>query len=88
MSLPDDTESAWAPAGRFALGCARLAGLAALYLLRLTLAPGETAKGVRRDGAGRGAPAGLVTLTAGPAETTPQTPAGVRFRSHGASRRT
>ena len=46
--LPDDTESAWAPAGRFALGCARLAGLAALYLLRLTLAPGETAKGVRR----------------------------------------
>ena len=81
--LPDDAESAWAPAGRFALGCARLAGLAALYLLRLALAPGETAKGVRRAVLDAAPLPGLVTLTAEPAETTPETPAGACFRSHG-----
>ena len=46
--LPGDTESAWAWLGRAAIGAARLAVLAALYLLRMVLAPTETAKGLRQ----------------------------------------
>jgi hypothetical protein len=46
--LADTEPSAWAPLGRAAAAAARLAGLLALYTLRFTLAPPETATGLRR----------------------------------------
>jgi hypothetical protein len=46
--LADTEPSAWAPLGRAAAAAARLAGLLALYTLRFTLAPPETASGIRR----------------------------------------
>jgi hypothetical protein len=46
--LGDDEGSPWAPLGRAALTAARLAGLVALYLLRLALDPKETGRGLRR----------------------------------------
>jgi hypothetical protein len=46
--LPGDTESAWAWLGRATIAAARLAILAALYMLRTVLAPTETAKGLRQ----------------------------------------
>jgi hypothetical protein len=46
--LADDEPSAWATAGHAAVTVARLAGLVILYLLRFTLAPPETARGLRR----------------------------------------
>ena len=46
--LADEEPSAWAGPGRAAAAAARLAGLLALYTLRFTLAPPETATGMRR----------------------------------------
>ena len=46
--LADEEPSAWAGPGRAAAAAARLAGLLALYALRFTLAPPETATGLRR----------------------------------------
>ena len=46
--LPLDAESAWTWLGRATIMVIRLAGVTALYLLRLALAPAETAKGLRR----------------------------------------
>ena len=46
--LADEEPSAWAAPGRAAAAAARLAGLLALYALRFTLAPPETASGLRR----------------------------------------
>ena len=46
--LADEEPSAWAAPGRAAAAAARLAGLLALYTLRFTLAPPETASGLRR----------------------------------------
>ena len=46
--LADEEPSAWAAPGRAAAAAARLAGLLALYTLRFTLAPPETATGLRR----------------------------------------
>jgi len=46
--LPDDTESAWSPVGRFTVAAARAGVRVALYLLRTILAPRETTKGLRR----------------------------------------
>src|SRR5260370_19491419 len=46
--LPLDTESAWAPLGRFLLAAGKVAALLALYLLRAALAPGQTARGLRQ----------------------------------------
>ena len=46
--LADAEDSAWTAAGRAAAAAARLAGLTALYTLRLCLAAGETAKGLRQ----------------------------------------
>jgi hypothetical protein len=46
--LPLDTESAWAPAGRAAVGLLRLAAVVALYLLRAVLAPSGTLRGLRQ----------------------------------------
>ena len=46
--LADEEPSAWAGPGRAAAAAARLAGLLALYTLRFTLAPPETATGLRR----------------------------------------
>ena len=40
--LPQDTQSAWAPLGRTAIAGLRLAAVAALYMLRVLLAPSET----------------------------------------------
>ena len=41
-------DSAWAVTGRAVLAAARIAGVVLLYGLRFTLAPAETAKGLRR----------------------------------------
>jgi len=46
--LPMDAESAWVPLGRTLRASATRAGVVALYLLRLVLAPPSTAKGLRR----------------------------------------
>jgi hypothetical protein len=46
--LPVDAESAWMPLGRALRALAGVAGVVALYLLRLVLAPRSTAKGLRR----------------------------------------
>ena len=46
--LPGDTESAWAWLGHATIHTARLTALIALYLLRIVLAPKETATGLRR----------------------------------------
>ena len=46
--LPFDTESAWAPLGRKAVIMLRLAGVMALYLLRVVLAPSGTLRGLRQ----------------------------------------
>ena len=46
--LPLDAESAWLPLGRFLLAGCRACALFLLYLLRVTLAPGQTLKGLRR----------------------------------------
>jgi len=46
--LPADAESAWVPLGRALRAAARRAALVLLYSLRFTLAPGSTAKGLRR----------------------------------------
>ena len=46
--LADEEPSAWAGPGRAAAAAARLAGLLAMYALRFTLAPPETASGLRR----------------------------------------
>jgi hypothetical protein len=46
--LGDDEQSPWAPLGRFLAVLARAGGMVALYLLRLTLAPPSTAKGLRQ----------------------------------------
>ena len=46
--LADDERSPWAPLGWFLAVMARAAGLVALYLLRLVLAPRETGGGLRR----------------------------------------
>jgi hypothetical protein len=46
--LPMDAESAWVPLGRALRAMAARAGMVLLYSLRLTLAPGSTASGLRR----------------------------------------
>jgi hypothetical protein len=46
--LPLDAESAWAPLGRAAAIMLRLAGVVALYLLRIILAPSGTLRGLRQ----------------------------------------
>jgi Protein of unknown function (DUF2637) len=46
--LADEEASAWTALGRAMLAVSRVAGMAALYSLRFTLAPPETAKGLRR----------------------------------------
>jgi hypothetical protein len=46
--LPLDAESAWAPLGRAAVIMLRLAGVVALYLLRIMLAPSGTLRGLRQ----------------------------------------
>jgi hypothetical protein len=46
LGLQED--SAWAALGRVVLAVARLAGVVLIYGLRLILAPGETARGLRR----------------------------------------
>ena len=46
--LADEEPSAWAGPGRAAAATARLTGLVLLYSLRFTLAPPETATGLRR----------------------------------------
>src|SRR5271166_5036408 len=46
--LPLDTESAWMPLGRFLLAGCRVCALVLLYLLRTTLAPAQTLRGLRR----------------------------------------
>jgi hypothetical protein len=46
--LPLDAESAWAPLGRTAVIVLRLAGVVALYLLRIVLAPSGTLRGLRQ----------------------------------------
>jgi len=46
--LPLDPESAWLPLGRFLLAAGKVSALLALYLLRAALAPGQTARGLRR----------------------------------------
>jgi hypothetical protein len=47
-ALADNEASAWAILGRALMAAARLAGLVALYVLRLALDPSRTAKGLRR----------------------------------------
>jgi Protein of unknown function (DUF2637) len=47
--LADEEPSAWTALGHSAAGAARLAGVTALYSLRLVLAPQSTAKGLRRQ---------------------------------------
>ena len=46
--LAEEEPSAWAAPGRAAAAAARLVGLVVLYALRFTLAPPETASGLRR----------------------------------------
>jgi hypothetical protein len=46
--LPLDAESAWAPLGRAAVAGLHLAAVAALYLLRIVLAPASTLRGLRQ----------------------------------------
>ena len=46
--LPQDAQSAWAPLGRTVIAGLRLAGVVALYLLRVLFAPSETLRGLRR----------------------------------------
>jgi hypothetical protein len=46
--LPLDAESAWAPLGRTGVTMLRLAGVLALYLLRIMLAPSGTLRGLRQ----------------------------------------
>ena len=46
--LPLDAESAWAPLGRGGVIMLRLAGVVALYLLRIMLAPSGTLRGLRQ----------------------------------------
>lgn len=46
--LADNEASAWTILGHFMMAAARLAGLVALYVLRLALDPSPTAKGLRR----------------------------------------
>jgi hypothetical protein len=46
--FPPNAESAWAPLGRAAVAVSRLAGVVALYLLRIVLAPSGTSRGLRR----------------------------------------
>jgi hypothetical protein len=46
LGIQDD--SSWSVLGRVVLAAARLAGIIALYSLRLVLAPAETAKGLRK----------------------------------------
>jgi hypothetical protein len=46
--LPQDAESAWTPLGRAIVVVLRLAAVAALYLLRIVLAPPGTLRGLRQ----------------------------------------
>lgn len=46
--IPLDTGSAWAPLGRTAVTALRLAAIVILYLLRITLAPSSTLRGLRQ----------------------------------------
>jgi hypothetical protein len=62
--LPGDSESAWRSLGRFLVACARLAGIIALYLLRVVLDPRETTGGLRR-----------MVLAAAPVPAPPSRPA-------------
>ena len=62
--LADDEKSPWAPLAWFLAALARAVGLAALYLLRLVLAPRETGAGLRR-----------VVLNAAPLPAVPARPA-------------
>ena len=78
--LADEEPSAWTALGHSAAGAARLAGMTALYSLRLVLAPRSTAKGLRRQilvltplpGASAAAlPPAAADVTALPAAPTP-----------------
>jgi len=85
--LPLDAESAWLPLGRFLLAGGKIAPLSLLYLLRMTLAPAQTLKGLRRmvlDAAPVPGITGVPAEPAGP-ELMPAAdlPAGVFYRAHG-----
>ena len=78
--LADEEPSAWTALGHSAAGAARLAGMTALYSLRLVLAPRSTAKGLCRQilvltplpGASAAAlPPAAADVTALPAAPTP-----------------
>ena len=72
--LPGDTESAWAWLGRATIAAARLAILAALYLLRMVLAPTETARGLRQMVLDAAPVPGPIQVTAAPATSGPDEP--------------
>jgi hypothetical protein len=69
--LPGDTESAWAWLGRATIRTARLAVLAALYALRMVLAPKDTATGLRRMVLAAAPVPGMTEATAVPAIGAP-----------------
>ena len=85
--LPHDAESAWMPLGRFLLAGCKVAALFLLYLLRVTLAPGQTLKGLRRMVLDAAPVPGIIEIEAEPAEPElmpgPDLGAGVFFRAHG-----
>ena len=72
--LPGDTESAWAWLGHATSGAARLTALLALYLLRMILAPKETARGLRRMVLAAAPIPGTIQPTETPATSGPDEP--------------
>ena len=85
--LPLDAESAWMPLGRFLLAGCKVSALFLLYLLRMTLAPAQTLKGLRQMVLDAAPVPGITEVKAEPAEAelmlAPDLPAGVFFRAHG-----
>src|SRR5271169_2668432 len=85
--LPLDAESAWMPLGRFLLAGCKVCALVLLYLLRVTLAPGQTLTGLRRMVLDAAPVPGITGVEAEPAEPElmpgPDLRAGVFFRAHG-----
>jgi hypothetical protein len=82
--LPLDAESAWMPLGSFLLAGSKVS---ALFLLRVTLAPGQTLTGLRRMVLDAAPVPGIIEVEAEPAEPElmpgPDLRAGVFFRVHG-----